>query len=103
MWHEQHDREEARDSNHRPTDAELASILTWMYLDAKDKESTAMIHLFGIRHAEGIKKCGSSVSKIVEMSSVPNSYVTEVHKGMKLAKYVAPLGSETLRLSPRPN
>jgi len=93
IWHEHHDRQEARGSHHLPTDAELASILTWMYFDAKDKESVTMIHLFGIRHADDIKRCGSSVSKIVKMSSIPNSYVTEVHKGMRLAKYVAPLGS----------
>ena len=93
IWHDHHDRGEALDNNHLITDAELVSILGLMYLDAQDKESVTMIHLFGIRHAEDIKKSGSSVTKIVKMSSIPNSYVTEVHKGMRLAKFVAPLGS----------
>jgi 5-methylcytosine-specific restriction protein B len=64
-----------------------------MYLEAKDKESVTMIHLFGIRHAEDIKKCDFSVTQLVKKSSIPDSYATEVHKGMRLAKYVAPLGS----------
>jgi len=93
MWYEHHDRKEGHYYNHPLTDTELASILGLMYLDAKVKECVTMIHLFGIRHAEDIEKCGSSVAKIVKMSSIPNSYVTEVHKGIRLARYVAPLGS----------
>ena len=35
MWHEQHDRKEDRVSNNPLSDTELASILTWMYLQRK--------------------------------------------------------------------
>ena len=63
-------------------------ILGLSYIEAKDGESVSMIHLFGIRYAEDIRHCGRSVTELVNRSSIPNSYVTEVHKGMKLAKFV---------------
>lgn len=93
LWHEHHVKADPEGNKHLPRDTDLAAILGLMYLEAKDKESETMIHLFGIRHAEDISKSGSSVTKIVKMSSIPESYVTEVHKGVRLAKYVAPLGS----------
>ena len=66
----------------------LAAILGLSYREAKDKEAVTMIHVFGIRYAEDIRRCGSSVAKLVRHSSIPDSYVAEVHKGMRLSKFV---------------
>lgn len=65
---------------------DLATILSQMYHSASLGEKVTMIHLFGIRYAERI---GSDITDIVALAEdVPNSYVTEVYKGMRLAKYV---------------
>ena len=76
--------------DHEPFES-LVGILGLSYLYAKDKESVTMIHLFGIRYAEDIRHCGRSVTELVKHTSIPNSYVTEVQKGMRLAKFVKPV------------
>ena len=64
----------------------LAAILSHMFHSAPLGEKVAMIHLFGIQYAD---KIGSQVTEIVDLAEgVPNSYITEVYKGMRLAKYV---------------
>ena len=65
---------------------DLAGILSHMFHSAPPGDKVAMIHLFGIQYAD---KIGSRVTKIVDLAEgVPNSYITEVYKGMRLAKYV---------------
>ena len=54
------------------------------------------ILLFGIRYARELDECRDSVQEIVRLSGVPPSYVTEVHKGARLAPYVS-----VRRLPPR--
>ena len=70
----------------------LASILSQMYRTAPVGDTVVMIHLFGIRYASEIKNCGKGkVKNIVRLSDIPNSYQTEVSKGVHLARYVIPL------------
>jgi len=68
------------------TEKELSNILADMYNNALKGESVSMIHMFGIKYADEIKKHG--VKEIIERSGLNSSYATEVSKGMKLAKYV---------------
>ena len=74
------------------TPQELADTLSRMYLDAPVSESTTMIHLFGIRYADEIRTCGASVTEIVHLSQLSDSYNREVSKGVKLARYVMSRG-----------
>ena len=76
------------------TETELAAILSRMYLGAPDGEAVAMIQLFGVQYADEIVESGSSPSRIVKLSEIPDSYGTEVHKGMRLARYVVPRRSQ---------
>ena len=69
------------------TEQELGRKLADMYVTAGEK-STAMIHLFGIIYAEQIETAGSNASAIVKAAGLPDSYKTEIRKGMNLAKYV---------------
>ena len=70
---------------------ELAARLSEMYRGAREGEAVANIHLFGIRYAQEIRDCDASPAKIVRLSGIPESYGTEVSKGIKLARYVVPL------------
>ena len=65
---------------------ELADILWEMYDTAPDKEQATQIHLFGIKYAAEL--AGHSIPAIRKMSGVPDSYHTEIYKGVNLAKYV---------------
>ncbi len=67
---------------------ELVDILSRLYRDAPKDEAMAMVHLFGIKYAAEIRRCGESVPQLVRRSCVPNPHKTEVYKGMRLAKYV---------------
>lgn len=70
------------------TTRQLAMTLADMYANAPKGDKVTMIHLFGIRYATDIAICGDSVTKIVELSKIGTAYVTEVHKGIRLSKYV---------------
>ena len=70
------------------TELQLAKILNKMYLDAPNGETIAMIHLFGIMFGELIKENNYSITKIVKLSKINESYKTEVNKGVNLSKYV---------------
>ena len=69
---------------------ELANILSRMYHTAPVGEKTTMIHLFGIKYADEIRACDASVKDIVDLSGIPDTYPTEVSKGVRLARYVMP-------------
>jgi len=47
-----------------------------------------MIHLFGIKYASEIRTLNVPIKRIVELANLPESYATEVSKGIKLAIYV---------------
>jgi calcineurin-like phosphoesterase family protein len=72
------------------TTMELAEILGKMYGEAPKGEAVAMIHLFGIKHAQDIRDAGASIDDIVHAAGLKPSYRTEVQKGVNLAKYVQP-------------
>ena len=47
-----------------------------------------MIHLFGIIYAEQLEKNNIKPLEVVKAAQMPESYATEVSKGMKLSQYV---------------
>lgn len=67
---------------------ELSRELRTMYDDAGNKEKVVMIHLFGIKYADQIGNSNFNAKDIVLAAGLPESYHTEVHKGMRLARYV---------------
>ena len=69
-------------------ETELAQILQRMYRNAPNGEKSTSLHLFGIRYVTELLAPDISVIGVVERSGVGNSYLTEVHKGIRLAKYV---------------
>ena len=71
------------------TEYQLAMILKDMYQKGEVcREQTTMIHLFGIKYSRSIRDYGLSIKKILEYAQLPESYKTEINKGMKLSKYV---------------
>lgn len=71
------------------TEYQLAMILKDMYQKGEVcREQTTMIHLFGIKYSSSIRDYGLSIKKILEYAQLPESYKTEINKGMKLSKYV---------------
>lgn len=71
------------------TEYQLGMILKDMYQQGEVcREQTTMIHLFGIKYSNSIKDYGLSIKNILEYAQLPDSYKTEINKGMKLAKYV---------------
>lgn len=70
-----------------PTDTDL-HIGNKAAMDLSSNEKTTMIHLFGIMYAEEIKGCGSTPKEILKLANMPESYQTEISKGVRLSKYV---------------
>jgi hypothetical protein len=69
---------------------ELGTKLSQMYNNAPKGDAVAMIHLFGIKFANEIKQSEYSKKDIIKQSGISTSYLTELNKGVKLAKYVVP-------------
>jgi hypothetical protein len=69
---------------------ELGQKLSDMYNNAPAGDSVAMIHLFGIKYAAEINRGGYSKKDIANSANIPESYGTEISKGVKLSKYVQP-------------
>ena len=65
---------------------ELARALREAVNRAPEGERVVSIHLFGIRHARDLREV--SLRDVVDGAGIPRSYVTEVHKGMRLAEHV---------------
>ena len=66
---------------------ELGLKLKEMYENAPKGEKVAMIHLFGIKYANEIKKY--SIKDIVHAANMCKSYGTEVTKGVHLSRFVS--------------
>lgn len=66
---------------------ELGNKLREMYENASYGESVLMIHVFGIKYAIEIRGNGFTPKEVIKSSGLNESYVTELNKGMKLAKY----------------
>ena len=69
---------------------ELGLELREMYLNAPKGDAVAMIHLFGIKYADEISNFENAKNEIIQVSGISQSYITELSKGIKLAKYVIP-------------
>lgn len=67
---------------------ELAAALADMYHNAPKGEAVAMIHLFGIKYANELQQSKFSKKDIARAARIPESYGTEISKGIKLAPYV---------------
>jgi len=76
---------------------ELGEKLNKMYTNAPERESVAMIHLFGIHFSKEIVFCGVSKIMIVKEAKIPKSYSAEINKRVKLAKHVT-LNKETIEM-----
>jgi hypothetical protein len=70
------------------TEHQLGMVLKDMYENAKDREGVLQTHLFGIKYANEIESNSFKISEIVRESGLNKSYVTEINKGINLAKYV---------------
>lgn len=71
------------------TEVELGKELRRMYeKGVATKEQTTMIHLFGIKYAEEIRKNKYIPRNILKYAEMAESYQVEINKGIKLAKYV---------------
>lgn len=68
---------------------ELSRELRTMYDNGGYKGKVVSIHLFGIKYADQIERSGVTAKDIVIAAQLPESYHTEVHKGMRLARYVS--------------
>lgn len=69
---------------------ELADKLYQMYDNAKRNEAVCQVILFGILYAQEIKEESHVLKRIVELSGIRKGYLSEISKGMQLAKYVVP-------------
>jgi PHD/YefM family antitoxin component YafN of YafNO toxin-antitoxin module len=68
---------------------DLGQKLKEMYENAPKGDQVAFIHLFGIRFGETIDNGRLSKKEILRNAGLPESYITEISKGVKLAKYVS--------------
>jgi hypothetical protein len=70
------------------TIVELGSKLRKMY-ETNGANKSTMIHLFGVMYAGEMRKSNIKATEVVRAAQIPDSYHSEVSKGMGLAKYVA--------------
>jgi 5-methylcytosine-specific restriction protein B len=68
------------------TNEQLAADLRIACGRAADGERTVTIHLFGINRADELK--GRNLREIATLAGIPETYGTELSKGIRLAKYV---------------
>ena len=68
------------------TEDEAIRILRDMYQDAPHREKVIRIHLFGIKYADELNDL--HLKTVAEQATGHESYDTEIHKGIRLAKYV---------------
>lgn len=67
---------------------ELGVILEEYYDRAKRNQTILQVDLFGIKFGPIIQENGLSIKKIVQLSGIGGSYITEVTKAVKLSEYV---------------
>lgn len=65
---------------------QASKLLAEMYAKASNKEKALSIHLFAIKYADQIAEM--SAKDIAVGAGLPESYKTEIRKGINLAKYV---------------
>ena len=67
---------------------ELGIELRKMYDSAPQGDQVAAIHLFAIRYWNELSGRKLNKKLILQAANLPNSYATEISKGIKLGKYV---------------
>jgi 5-methylcytosine-specific restriction protein B len=72
------------------TPDQLGRLLSEMYDSAPRGDKVASIHLFGIVYADEIRAAGANAGDVIRASGLKPSYVVEVNKGVRLAKFVVP-------------
>ena len=72
------------------TPDELAKQLAHMYDNAwrRGENKTTMVHLFGVRYVGELRRCHEPPHAIAKRAGLRESYGTEIHKGMNLARHV---------------
>jgi hypothetical protein len=70
------------------TEFELGRKLKSMYENAPRGDQVASIHLFGIIYSDALTNERLSKREILKIAGLPDSYQTEISKGVKLAQYV---------------
>lgn len=73
---------------YKMTEFQLGNILKEMYSNAPKGDQVAHIHLFGIKFADVLENQRLSKKEILNNAGLPESYQTEISKGIRLAKYV---------------
>ena len=66
---------------------ELGDKLRQMY-ETKGAKKTTMIHLFGVIYADEMRDSEIKPIQVVKAAKMPESYQTEINKGMNLSKYL---------------
>jgi 5-methylcytosine-specific restriction protein B len=66
----------------------LGKILRDLYDSAQKGEQVAMIHLFSISYANEMESKRLSKKEILKAADLPQSYLTEIAKGIRLKPYV---------------
>ncbi|MDM7976274.1 MULTISPECIES: hypothetical protein [Thalassospira] len=64
-----------------------SKLLATMYKNAPTGKKVVAIHLFGIKYADEIRNM--STKDITIGAQLPESYKTEINKGINLADYVS--------------
>ena len=49
-------------------------------------KATTAIHLFAVQHADALSSL--TIGEVLQQAALPGSYLTEVHKGIRMAEYV---------------
>ena len=70
------------------TEESLARELKKRYDRAKRNQTILMIDLFGIEYGSTIRENAHSIKRIVQLSGIGDSYITEVTKAVKLSEHV---------------
>lgn len=71
---------------------QLGKTLRELYSQAiHGQDRVIMLYLFGIKYGEMIEEKNLSISYILCYAQLPDSYRSEIEKGIKLSQYVKPI------------
>jgi len=70
------------------SETELGAILREMYENAPRGDQAVQIHLFAIKYADEMTYRRVDKKEILKYAGLSQTYLTEISKGIKLAKYV---------------
>ncbi len=66
----------------------LGEILREMHSNAAPGDLAVTIHLFGVQYSTQIEDCGGTARDVAKAAGIPESYGTEIRKGVRFAEYV---------------